>query len=260
MNRDLEEELKVELSKRIEVSDCKETERLLTKAMLLAISTDNTTKDNHYCIWKEGMNRVDVGPGDIFQYIFDKRRKMRNIIVIPADTRFETNLTLNLAGNPRPLISENTIHGKWLLYMKGKFPENVLKEKIKEGVINFSSHIAPKGEMQYPIGTVSVLDFENTSFFLCAISTLDDNNVAHSDGECIKRALEQLIKVYNQVGQGYPMYLPLLGTGRSRTGLSEKEAYLLHKTAFIENKCLIQGIIHLILTIDCYEKMLKEVF
>lgn len=43
LNRDLEEELKVELSKRIEVSDCKETERLLTKAMLLAISTDNTT-------------------------------------------------------------------------------------------------------------------------------------------------------------------------------------------------------------------------
>lgn len=86
--------------------------------------------------------------------------------------------------------------------------------------------------MQYPIGTVSVLDFENTSFFLCAISTLDDNNVAHSDGECIKRALEQLIKVYNQVGQGYPMYLPLLGTGRSRTGLSEKRSIFVTQNCF----------------------------
>ena len=69
-------------------------------------------------IWKHGLNSIDVQSGDLFRFGFDNRHKKKNIVVIPVNTAFDTHVTRKLEGETYPLVSENTIHGQWLVRLK----------------------------------------------------------------------------------------------------------------------------------------------
>ncbi len=76
-----------------------------------------------------------------------------------------------------------------------------------------------------PTLTVAVFEHNDTIFYLIAMSELDAENNAQVSRENLVRVLTQLINYYDRHGNGYDLYLPLLGTGLSRAGLTHKEAF-----------------------------------
>ena len=102
----------------------------------------------------------------------------------------------------------------------------------------------------YEIGTTAVVDIEKTVFYLIAIASFDEWNNAQSTREEIKKAIIELLRIYDKTGQGYPMLIPLFGTGRSRAGLSYQESFELIKQTLIENKNRIQGHIGIVVVSD----------
>lgn len=223
-------------------------ENLLVKLLLVAIAESNLDEEQSNIIWKKGKNCVKVVSGDLFKYGFGNRKKTKNIIVIPVNTAFDTHITRRLEEDPVPLVSETTIHGQWLTRMqKSGVSEEELYKRIVMSLQRFGTSsigIAenPKGRQPiYPIGSIAIVESKNASYFLVAISDFDKQNIAHSTAENIDKSVEALLEKYNAVGQGYDLYLPILGTGRSRTGLSIGEAFSLLKESFMAHADLIQG-------------------
>ena len=91
---------------------------------------------------------------------------------------------------------------------------------------------------------------------MVATAAFDEKNNAHSTNEEIKTALTELLKIYDNFGQGYPLYIPLFGTGRSRAGLSYQESFDLIKQTLIENKNRIHGHIKIVVVSDVLEEII----
>lgn len=221
---------------------------LLTDLLLRAISEKNTIEKEEKILWKHGRNTLKLLYGDLFSFGFNNRKKRKNIIVIPVNNAFDTVVTSNLEIEPIPIVSEMTIHGQWLIRMQQSGEsEEELYSRISDNLRQLGFSIigqarSSKGrENLYPIGSLAILESRNAAYFLLAISEFDENNVAHSDSADIEAAIITLLDKYNAVGQGYDMYLPLLGTGRSRAGLSNKEAYQLLKNSLLSHMDLMQG-------------------
>lgn len=90
------------------------------------------------------------------------------------------------------------------------------------------------------IGDVAILDEGPVSYFLLAVSVME-GGVARADSPTIERAIRSLVRTYDRAGQGYPMYVPLIGSGRSRVGLSHEQSLRLILGVLLEETGLIQG-------------------
>ena len=208
-------------------------------------------------IWKRGVSQIDLVVGDLFQC----KSRNKEILVVPVDTAFSTVVTQNIEKVNRPCVSDQTVHGKWLLRM---CKEGLSLEEINQRIHSFllqhrtqcDTNEEPKEE--YPIGTIAVFDNDERVYFLLAISTFDDNNIAHGSREELGRAIDQLLKQYNDVGQGYDMYIPLLGTGRSRIGLTTSGSFEYLKSKLLEHKDLIQGRVSIVIRPEDYQMMRLE--
>lgn len=64
-----------------------------------------------------------------------------------------------------------------------------------------------------------------------------------------------MLEFYDCKGQGYELYLPLVGTGRSRAGLSYQESYNLIKKVLLENEGQIQGHITIVVQTEVLRKL-----
>jgi len=60
----------------------------------------------------------------------------------------------------------------------------------------------------------------------------------------------KMISYYDQKGQGYDLYLPLIGTGMSRANLSYQESYDLIISILLDNKNRISGNINIVIQPD----------
>lgn len=76
-----------------------------------------------------------------------------------------------------------------------------------------------------------------------------------SEKEKIETALKKMLEFYDCKGQGYELYLPLVGTGRSRAGLSYQESYNLIKKVLLENEGQIQGHITIVVQTEVLRKL-----
>lgn len=219
-----------------------------------AVKIDNRERSEKQIIWQKGNNSVEVIGGDLFRFGFGNRSiKKKNIVCIPVNTTFETKVTTKTEQEPKPLVSENTLHGKWLCHWVEA--GNTIKELDKRIEDNIKlQELKPVGEapagngkkLCYPIGSVVNVEIKNAVYYLLAISDFDKNNNARSEKEKIKAALEKLLEFYDCKGQGYDLYIPLMGTGRSRAGLSHQESFDLIKEVLRKNEGLIQGHIMII--------------
>ena len=236
----------------------------LTRAFIEAVKKDNVAIDNkNAVIWNNGSNSIEIIEGDIFKFAFENRsRTIKNIVVIPVNTAFDTHVSTKLETEGTPLVSENTLHGQWLirwvrsgksvtdldsrivesLNCQGKMPSN--KSKTKNGKADC-----------YEIGTTVIIDIGKAAFYLVATAAFDERNNAHSTREEIKTALIELLKIYDNFGQGYPMYIPLFGTGRSRAGLSYQESFELIKQTLVENKNRIQGHVKIVVVSEAMKNI-----
>ena len=240
------------------LQDCADqTNTFLAVALIEAFSRKNR-KDDMVNIWRRGQNCIDVVCGDLFKYGFGSRSKRRNIVVIPVNSTFETEVTTSLETSDIPLVSEMTMHGQWLIRMEAIGLDSAeLSHRIKRYLAKRSEPIGMtrNGTDVYPIGTVAVVETDNTSYFLVAISVFDERGNATSSETMIRESLESLLAFYDSNGQGYDMYLPLIGTGRSRAGLSPQESLDLIISAIRENEKNALGRISIVVPPKMYEQM-----
>ena len=284
--------------KNLKIENEEDKINFICEAFRIALKNDNKLKIDHNLIWR-GKNSVNAIIGDLFSYGFNKRRECKNIVVIPVDTSFETHITTKLEKEKYPLVSEKTIHGKFLSRMykitvkKEPLLKNDTETKRKrcyteEGIKNLIENnlkeqgIEPSGNNSknkplYPIGTIAVIYHLNTIFYLLAISEFDENNNAQSNEKNIKIAIENLLEFYDKKGQGYSLYLPLIGTGFSRVRsstekiskmskmspsivcLSPKESFECILSTIMEKTDKILGEINIVIWKEIHPEHLEEI-
>lgn len=190
-------------------SDCLD---LITFYLIETAKVNNKIIDKSKILLQRGNTTIYEMYGDILKLGFNsKHTPISKIIVIPVDTSF--NMHLSKLGESPFMISPNSLHGKWIMKMnQNGFDENLLVSKI---------NITDKGN----IGTIADILYKNNVFWLLACSTFDSNFNSHSLKQSIEVAIDCLLKYYDKHGQGYMLYIPLIGTGLSRAGLSNNESY-----------------------------------
>lgn len=204
-------------------------------------------------LWANGKNKVLAFYGDLFK-ITNKQEK--KIVVIPVNDTFETIVDDDLVQD-KPLVSLTTIHGQWIKYMNSKgidsktlstmIFDNLKNRKIKPIKIYTVEEKSRGNKESYELGTIATLNGENnTTFYLIAISNFDENNKANSSRKKIRNCIDELIEFYDINGQGYPIYIPLFGTGRSRADLNHQQAFKIIKNAVLTNEKSIHGIINIV--------------
>lgn len=218
-----------------------EPERFMAIALLEAVKNDN--RDTLVqSVWNNGTGSLCIEVGDLLSHGFGKPRKMKQIVVIPVDTTFATEVTWGYEASPAPLISPKSIHGQWLVRMDSA---GVDSEELAERIGSSLRRrlIAPlqEGSGEYPIGAVAIVPNARSVFYLLAISRLDDHNNAHASREDILNALDSLLDTYDKEGQGLDMFVPLLGTGTSRAGLTHQESLDLIANETTAKKALVHG-------------------
>lgn len=195
----------------------KDSLKLLSFVLSIAIiSSNKITLDKN--LYKDNNGSIDLISGDLIALGFNKKlATTERIVVIPVDDKF-TMAFQNDEGED--IISKDTIHGKWLLRMNKL---GIEKPKIKYY----------KATANVKIGKTKV---GKTEFYLLPVSSLKERNKAESGREMIMNALSALASEYNISGQGIPMYVPLIGTGRSRAHLSLNESISMIKGIFLGYK------------------------
>ena len=106
---------------------------------------------------------------------------------------------------------------------------------------------------RYPLGTIATIENDSTIFYLMAISEFDENNNALSTKDEIIHCIDELSTFYDRCGDGYDLYIPLMGTGKSRAALSLQESYDIIVDSYKNNRERIQGNIYIVIHKD-FEK------
>ena len=226
---------------------------ILTVIVVVAITALIVWLQNKNTVWTKGTGSLSIQYGDLMNIAFKSRDDNQKIVVIPVNTHFDTILDENIADVEKPLVSPSTIHGLWLKqYCRNENPK-VLNQVIQGYLEKTEKHYTidssrePGNQKKFSIGEIAIVKGENgVTFFLLAISDFDANNNARSSAENIQKALRSLLEFYDKSGNVCPMYLPLMGTGCSRTGLSHKDSLNLIKHTFMLNKHLIHQKINVV--------------
>ena len=166
---------------------------------------------------------------------FPKKKTVKKIVVIPVNTCFDTIVDENISLYDKPLVSPTTVHGLWIKNMvKHGFNINDIDIAIDKSIslrgINpvkeLSRQEKKRGKLKcYENGTIAVVEGKNNvEFYLLALSEFDENNKAQSSKDEVIKSLRSLLEFYDVNGQGYQMYITLMGTGRSRAGLTHHDS------------------------------------
>jgi len=216
----------------------------LARSVYEAIKASNNQQTKKI-LWKSGPDSIELVTGDVLRYGFRNRSKRKCIVVIPVNTTFETRITRRFEGNRIHLVSDSTLHGQWLArIIDTKVNTKNLSKRITRSLKRqgFSADACN----EYPIGSIAEIETTNAVYYLLAVSRFEKDNVAHSTSESIFRALTSLAVHYDARGQGNPLYIPLIGTGRSRSGITPKESLNLIKQAFLHDGRGLYGNVHIV--------------
>ena len=136
---------------------------------------------------------------------------------------------------------------------EGKFDEESLNKTIQDSLAGkpyqlLTTAVKPKGNLKrYEAGTIAELEIDDqVSYYLLGLSTFDENLNAQTIMPDFVNSVQRLIEFCNQRAQGYPVVLPLLGSGLSRTGLELSEILHYLVSAFAINKDIINCDFHIV--------------
>lgn len=208
-------------------------------------------------IWSNGKNKVYVSYGDLLKYAFKINEKNKKIIVIPVNDTFETIIDDGGEGIINPLVSPNTMHGKWIKEFSNKFNTDQLElnNRIKndlnlrkyEPIKVYKKEEKPRGNLEkYKLGTIAIIEGDSTIFYLIAISEFNEKNNAQSNKIIIREAVENMIEFYDENGQGMPLYMPLMGTGSSRAKLTHNQSLKIIKSGIFAYEEKVNGRINIV--------------
>lgn len=185
-------------------------------------------------LWERGQVKLCVKYGDILSVekkrSFSRCSTRNKLIVIPVNSHFDTIVEDSTV--PNPLVSVETIHGKWLkLYEaeKSMSPaeiQNAIYEFLDAKGTQYQTDSNKRGsQRKYPTGTCAIMNgTNNVNYVLWALSEFNQANVAHATKESVISSLVLLLDFVNTQSQGDECYVPLAGTGMSRTSLSHEES------------------------------------
>lgn len=190
--------------------------------------------------------------GDLFDRNEVINPNERRNIVIPVNRCFDTVVDNHL-------ISERTLHGIAFkqLYEKNIYTEDSLNSKIQQLLVykkfeNLSEYDKPVGNRKrYPVGTVVDLPgAEGEHYLLWALSSFNSELKAHTSMQDYALAIQKLVEACNVESEGFPILIPVVGTGLSRTKKEQCDviSYLLN--AFRLNKSEINCDIHIVVRED----------
>ncbi|MBQ6524596.1 MAG: hypothetical protein IJI12_08075 [Atopobiaceae bacterium] len=227
----------------------------LAAIFIEALKADNRA-DSRVVIWSRGPNSLGLVSGNLLDFGFSNRSKRRAIVVVPVNTSFETHVTRKYEQSPTQVVADSTIHGQWLTRMEESGQADDLRNRIFDDLeARYGARQGSReGLKPYPIGSIAVIETNRAVFCLLAISTFDERNRATSSSEDISRAVADLLRFYDSAGQGLDMYLPLLGTGRSRAGLGYQQSLELIVGTCMDNRLSLLGKV----TIVASEEAMKE--
>lgn len=168
---------------------------------------DNRVKQEKI-IKAQGDNYIKAISGDLISLAFNKKgNKYKKIYVISVDSQIGTIQSENYRNKA---ISPDSIHGKWLSKL------NSYGKSFQKNNDEFFS------DSEFGI---DVFVMGKTEFYLLPISDIEDNGKSISNKDRIESAITKLAEKYDAQGQGVEIYVPLIGTGRSRSKLSLKESF-----------------------------------
>lgn len=202
--------------------------------------------------------------GDLWKTAFNTKEK-KKIVVVGVNTTFDTIVDENLSIVNKPLVSPTTIHGRWLKCMKDR---NVAISDIDAKISNslklqgispmkvLSRNVKARGKLEcYSKGTIAQYEYDNTVFYLLALSEFDENNNAQNTKEELVETIMKLINYYDKKGNGFDIYIPLLGTGQSRTGITRKDALEIMASLFELYEEKIQGCVNIVVYSEDRDKV-----
>lgn len=186
-----------------------------------------TKAKSHKELWSKGKGIINVQYGDLFNI---KSRSERKLVVIPVNTYFDT-IVDNPGGGIFPIVSPNTIHGRWIKYIlrKNNITKNSLQQAIYDDLDRRNVHYEPikrsrGSNRNYPVGSCALYSMKDTDYILLALSTFDNHNKAHSSKDDLIQSVKSLLEFIDDKSQGFECFVPLMGAGVSRTGLTHEEA------------------------------------
>lgn len=224
---------------------------------VIAVSVYMTQKKRFKVIPANNGHALYLQYGDIFNAneVIDPNKR-RNIVV-PVNRCFDTHVDNHV-------VSAQTNHGTALrnLYESGKYTEKTLSIAIDKLLGNTEYELLPEEEKpegnrkRYPVGTVVDLPgYGKEHFFLWALSSFDCNMKAHTSMQEYVLAVQKLIESCNAESEGYPVILPLAGTGLSRTKKGQQDVLLYLINAFRINRSEINSDIHIVVRNDMKDEI-----
>ncbi len=209
-------------------------------------------------IWQSASGRIIVQYSDLLEEGFKKKNNRDCLYVIPVNSAFDTIVDTDISLCSKPLISPNSLHGKWIkkVIENGGSIEDIdneitsylEKQEIKPCKI-LSKENKERGKRKiYELGTVSIIKgVTGNTFLLLAATNFDENNNAYVSVEEVEYVIKALIRFYNQHGQGHELMIPLMGTNLSRAGLSHDDSLRILTSMFQLYGDLIHGDVRIVI-------------
>jgi len=106
----------------------------------------------------------------------------------------------------------------------------------------------PHGNLKrYELGAYANLPIDvNLNYLLLGLTWFDNNLNAWASKQDYVLAIQKMIEAFDLEAQGYPVLIPIIGTGRSRTDLTENEALEYMIAAFKINQSKITSDIYIV--------------
>ena len=198
---------------------------ILGVALIMSILWICIIKRN-YLIWDNGDGKINICYADIMKLGFPKKDKTKKIVVIPVNTCFDTIVDENLSLYDKPLVSPTTVHGLWV--------KNMIKHGFQVSDIDsaIDNYLSLKGIM--PIKELSEQEKKR------------GKRKCFENGTIVVVEGKNNIEFYDINVQGYQMYITLMGTGRSRAGLTHYDSLQITKSVLSLYNEKIHGTINIV--------------
>lgn len=195
-------------------------------------------------------HHVYVQYGDMYTpEIIEKGYAGKRSIVIPVNRCFDTVIDAHL-------VTLNSQHGKVFqkMYDSNVYTPETLNNKLQQSLaynpsfIELTREQKPEGNLKrYEPGTTVELNFsDKLTYYLLGLSAFDANLNAQTTKEELIVSIQRLIEFCDHRSQGYPVVLPLIGSGRSRTNIELRDLLLYLVEAFAINRDKIRCDFHIV--------------
>ena len=220
--------------------------------ILLIICASLFIKQKRLPIFKVNNNcHVYVQYGDVFSEDEVNNPNERRNIVIPVNRCFDTIVD-------NDLVSEKSLHGITLkkMYADGIYNENTLNKALLDDLMNrqklkvdtLTRAEKRKGNLyRFELGTIAeIYESDTCTFFFLALSTFNSNLIACTKQEDYVIAIQRLIEYCSERSQGYPIVMPLIGAGLSKTKNDERSMLEFIVKLLKMNKNIINSDVHIV--------------